>query len=210
MKFEKVNENKVRIIVDSKDLLENNIDFHSIMSDSTQRQDLFMNILDKAEKEIGFTTKNYRVKIEAFAMNDENFIFTITRIQEKKKKKKDTIKLNNSQFKKKKSLKNPIKSIYRFSSLDDFINFTIELKNSGVKNLNTLSKSIELITYKDFYYLIFTKMNTQNKYYTTIFSILPEFSVNIENSDLFACKLSESGKIYFKHNAIKTCQKYFS
>lgn len=210
MKFEKLNENKVRIIVNSKDLLENNIDVHTIMSDSIRRQDLFMNILDKAEKEIGFDTKNYKVRIEAFAMNSENFVFTITRIQEKKKKRKENIKLKNPQFKKKKTLKSSTKSIYRFSSLDDFINFTIELKNSNIKNLSTLSKSIELITYKDFYYLIFTKMNTQNKNYTAIFSLLPEFSVNVQNSDIFASKLCECGKIYFKHNAIKICQKYFS
>ena len=75
MKFEKLNENKIRIIVSTQDLIEKHIDFHSFMSNSLESQDIFLEILDKAEKEIGFVTKNYKVRIEAFAMNNEDFIF---------------------------------------------------------------------------------------------------------------------------------------
>ena len=57
MKFEKVNDNKIRIILTYEDLINEDIDFHSFMSNSMDSQNVFLNILDKAEKEIGFVTR---------------------------------------------------------------------------------------------------------------------------------------------------------
>ncbi len=54
MKIEKLTENKIRIILDIQDLKEKNIDLHSFMSDSIESQDLFYDMLDKAEKEVRF------------------------------------------------------------------------------------------------------------------------------------------------------------
>lgn len=57
MKIEKLTENKIRIILDMQDLQEKNIDLHSFMSDSLESQDLFYDMLDKAEKEVRFSNK---------------------------------------------------------------------------------------------------------------------------------------------------------
>ncbi|MBO5004661.1 MAG: adaptor protein MecA [Clostridia bacterium] len=86
MKFEKLNEDKIRITLSSKDLVEKDIDFHSFMSNSIKSQDLFLDILEEAEKKVGFVTKDYKVRIEALAMNDGNFIFTVTRFSRKQRK----------------------------------------------------------------------------------------------------------------------------
>ena len=63
MKFEKVNEDKMKITLSKSDLEENNIDFHSFMSNSDETQSLFLSVLDKAEREYGFSTENYRLKV---------------------------------------------------------------------------------------------------------------------------------------------------
>ncbi len=86
MKFEKLNEDKIRITLSSQDLAEKDIDFHSFMSNSIKSQDLFLDILEEAEKKVGFVTKDYKVRIEALAMNDGNFIFTVTRFSRKQRK----------------------------------------------------------------------------------------------------------------------------
>ena len=78
MKFEKHNENKIRITLNTQDLVDKNIDFHSFMSNSQESQNLFLDMLDEAEKKIGFVTKDYKLRIEALAMSDGNFILTIT------------------------------------------------------------------------------------------------------------------------------------
>ena len=74
MQIEKLNENKIRITLNLDDLEENNIDLHSFMSNSIESQDLFYNMLDKAEKEIGFETKNYKLMIEALAVPEGKFV----------------------------------------------------------------------------------------------------------------------------------------
>ena len=83
MKFEKLNENKIRITLNTQDLIEKNIDFHSFMSNSQESQNLFLDMLDEAEKKVGFITKDYKIKIEALALSDGNFILTITRFGKK-------------------------------------------------------------------------------------------------------------------------------
>lgn len=102
MKFEKISENKIRITLNIEDLKEKDIDFHSFMSNSIESQDLFLDMLDQAEKEVGFVTKDYRVMIEALAMSNGNFVLTITRmipdVAEKPKRKKVAIKRKHSQI----------------------------------------------------------------------------------------------------------------
>lgn len=75
MRIEKITENKIRIILNIQDLKENNIDLHSFMSNSIESQDLFYDMLDKAEKEIGFKTKDYKLMIEALAVPERKFYF---------------------------------------------------------------------------------------------------------------------------------------
>ena len=58
MKFEKLNENKIRITLNNHDLIEKNIDFNSFMSNSKESQNLFLDMLDEDEKKVGFVTKD--------------------------------------------------------------------------------------------------------------------------------------------------------
>ena len=63
MKFEKLNNDKIRIILNLQDLEDNNIDYQSFMSNSSDSQKLFLEMLDEAEEQIGFTTKDYKLMI---------------------------------------------------------------------------------------------------------------------------------------------------
>ena len=79
MRFEKLNENKIRITLTNQDLIKKNIDFHSFMANPIESQDLFFDMLDTAEKEIGFITRNYQIRIEALQVSNGDFILIITR-----------------------------------------------------------------------------------------------------------------------------------
>ena len=68
MQIEKISENKIRITLNIQDVEEKNIDLHTFMSNSIESQDLFFDMLDKAEKEVGFETKDYKLMIEALAI----------------------------------------------------------------------------------------------------------------------------------------------
>ena len=75
MQIEKLNENKIRITLNLDDLKENNLDLHSFMSSSIETQDLFFEMLDRAKKEVGFDTKDYKLMIEALAIPNRQFYF---------------------------------------------------------------------------------------------------------------------------------------
>ncbi len=57
MKIEKLTDNKIRVIINLEDLKKNNLDFNTIMEKPIESQKLFLEMLLKAEKEVGFYTE---------------------------------------------------------------------------------------------------------------------------------------------------------
>ena len=83
MKIEKLTENKIRVIINLDDLKKNNLDFHTIMQKPIESQKLFLEMLLKAEKELGFYTEGCKLLVEAFSSSEDVFIFTITKYIDK-------------------------------------------------------------------------------------------------------------------------------
>jgi len=81
MKIEKLNENKIRITLNMEDLRERDIDFHSFMSNSIESQSIFLDMLDKADREVGFNTDDCRIMIEALALKDRELYFDYNQIR---------------------------------------------------------------------------------------------------------------------------------
>lgn len=207
MKFEKLNENKIRITLNTQDLVDKNIDFHSFMSNSQESQNLFLDMLDEAEKKIGFVTKDYKLRIEALAMSDGNFILTITRFG----KNIDSIVKNNKDKNLKVKRKNiditSNEAIYKFNTFEDFTSFSTCISKLG--NFSNVAKSIILYSYNNSYYLCFSNINTENSSIKRLYTLITEFGTYVDNSEIFSRKLAESGIIVMKNNAIKNCVKYF-
>lgn len=201
MKFEKLSENKIRITLTIQDLAEKKIDFHSFMSNSIESQDILLDMLEEAKKETGFDPENYNLRIEALAMADTSFIFTITKeIPEEKTKlpkKKFTIK--------RKSL-NPTstQAVYCFANFDDFCSFLYFLNDDkSSEDVCSIADSIMLYLYKNKYYLLMNTIHNEVigklKFYTGI----TEFAKYITNSKVFASKLTECGNLIMKNNALE-------
>ena len=74
MKIEKLTENKIRGIVNLEDLKNNNLDYKTIMEKPIESQKLFLEMLLKAEKELGFYTEGYKLLVEAFSSTDGVFV----------------------------------------------------------------------------------------------------------------------------------------
>ncbi len=207
MRIEKLNENKIRIFFDIEDLIEKNIDLHTFMSNSMETQDLFLDMLDKAEAELGFITKNYKLMIEAFASSDGKFIITVTRILPSEgspsKKSKKTVKT-----KIKSAMPNKLSSANVFNTFDDFCAFCTYVKNANVLSKTKL-KSASLILYNDNYYLIFDNLKLDIKELKALYSALTEFSTSLKNEIVFERKIKEYGKVIFKKDAVNECIKYF-
>lgn len=208
MKFEKLNENKIRITLNNQDLLDKNIDFHSFMSNSKESQNLFLDMLDEAEKKVGFVTKDYKLRIEALAMSDGNFILTITRFGKSIDNQSKNQKNKNLKIKRKNLDLTSKQLIYRFDSFEDFCSFSGFI--SKIDNIHSISKSVILYLYQNSYYLCISNINTEHSSIKQLYTLITEFGTYVDNSEMFARKLTECGKIVMKNNAIRTCNKFFS
>ena len=200
MRFEKLNDDKIRITLSREDLAKKDIDFHSFMSNSLESQELFFDMLDEAEKRIGFTTKDYLIRIEALAMSSGEFVITVTRSLPDKVKKKVHIK-------RKKQNMDALLAIYLFNCFEDYCSF-LKFCKLNFKT-NNFAKKIMLYEYNGKYYLIFDCINTGFASLKKLFSCITEFGTCVSNSEIFERMIFENGKLIMKHNAISVGIKYF-
>lgn len=203
MKIEKITENKIRIILSLSDLEEEHIDLHSFMSNSAESQALFCSLLNKAEKEVGFNTKDYKLMIEAIAFPEGNFILTVTRLPEKEKSKKQV------KIKRKASLLNNSLVIYSFNSFDDYCEFCRYLSMNLNSQIYLKLKKVSLCLYNSIYYLCIHINKSNLSIVKAINCEISEFGNSVSNPELFERKLLEYGKVIFKTNAISNCVKAF-
>lgn len=207
MKFEKLSENKIRITLTIQDLAEKEIDFHVFMSNSIESQDILLDMLEEAKRETGFDPENYDLRIEALAMADTSFIFTITKeIPDEKKlpKKKFTVKRKNL---------NPTstQAIYSFASFDDFCSFLQFLKESKLlANITNIADSILLYEYKGKYYLLMNSIHIEVVNKLKFYAGITEFAKYVNNSKVFASKLTECGNLIMEHNALEIGFTHFA
>jgi len=206
MRFEKLNNDKIRITLDIDDLKEKDIDYQSFMSSSIDTQSIFLEMLEEAEKEIGFNTKDYKLMIEALATSDGHFILTITRspyTEEQFPKKNVKAKRKNSKI-------NKTQAIYSFDNFDDFCAFCTFLNSSVINEIDNFSKRFSLYLYNDTYYLVISDINLDFEYLKLFYSTITEFGKFVNDSNIFQNKLLEYGKLIIKNTAIKTCIKHFA
>lgn len=206
MKIEKLNEDKIKITLNLEDLKDKNIDFQSFMANSIETQNLFLDMLNEAEKQIGFVTKDYKIMIEALAMSDGNFVLTVTRTEPN-----DTFfenrKARKLKVRRKKFMGNT--NLFCFNSFDDFTEFCRVLNSTNIKGVNKLLLKSNLYLFKSYYYLVLHITEDNSELLKTFYSIILEYSTQVTNSELFEKKLSEYGNLIIKNTCMKNYIKYF-
>ena len=200
MKIEKLTENKIRAIIKQEDIKNKNINLEKLIQTSVDSQDLLLDILEKAKKELNFNIDGCKLLIETFSSSDDIFIFTITKYNISNKKRYLSVKRKNP-------LTDNYVNFFKFSNFDDFCNFCNSLKNLQTKGLY---KSATLYLYNNKIYLLINKLNSSHKNYKLFCSYILEFSKQIFYSKNFEAKLKEHGKIIIKNNALNIGIKYFS
>lgn len=190
MQIEKINENQLEVTLNLEDLKKNNISLHSFMCNSIKSQNLFFEILDFANKEIGFTLKNYEIIIEAFSIPTKNyFILLITRIP-----KKNYLRISKKKYRK----FNISKSFWiKFNFFEDLCMFC----NSIESNLQAVS-SLYLLNNNYFLHIKFINIRDYIKFILNAH----EFSNCLFNNNFI---LDENAESIIKNCAIETSKKYF-
>lgn len=200
MKIEKLTDNKIRIIMHIEDIEKNTNDIHTFFDNIMNSQNLFLDILQKAEKEVDFYTEGCKLLIEAFSTLEDVIVFTITKYSSNEKKLTVKRKTNTPTFE---------NAIYEFENFDYFCNFCSSISKIENLNIEKLAKKILLYNYQNKFFLVFKDINFKDKYIYKFFNILSEFAKFQNFSANFEYKLAEHAKIYMKNNAILKGIKYF-
>ena len=215
MKIEKLTDNKIRIIMNIQDIENNTNDIHTFFDNIMNSQNLFLEILQKAEKEVDFHTEGCKLLIEAFSTLEDVVVFTITKYSATENNYINTNNVLNNNSKRKlivkrktntPSLKN---AVYQFDNFDYFCDFCNSISKIENLSIDKLAKKIVLYNYQNKFFLIFKDINFKDKYIHKVFNILSEFSKFQNFSASFEYKLTEHGKTYVKNNAILKGIKYF-
>ncbi len=203
MKFEKINDNILRIVLSFDELPDCN-NLSELMSDTELAKSSFLRLLDQAGSVVGFDTTDYKVKIQAQSLHNGNFVITVTRLMELKGKRKV---VTPKRVYKEDSV-NSAFTIYRFNSFDDFSGFCSCLKDNRFLYLNRLVKFCYLYNYSNSYFLVLNNINENHKQIALFYSLITEFSEFVTNKELFYFTLKEHGKIILDNNALITWQRF--
>ena len=143
MKIEKLTENKIRIIIKQEDFKDYKINIHELFLTDPAPQKLFLEILDKARKEVNFNTDGHKLLIETYLQNEDVFVFTITKYVENK----SDSKKSNKKYLTLKNTKQPFNTsclIYQFNKFEDFCDFCNYIYKKNNINLRGLFKTFFL------------------------------------------------------------------
>ena len=202
MKIEKLNENKIRITLDLKDLAEKDIDFHTFMANPIESQNLFFDVLEQAEREVGFKIKDSKIMLEALAMSDGVFVLTVTRMEGEQAK-------IGAPVRKKVKIKRKIKNIdiskcaiFEFMNFDDFLDFSNSLSTDALATIKKCIGSSRLYLYNEKYYLIVDNIANDQTLIKHFCASVLEFGRLVSNSNTYRSTIVEYGKAIIKKNAV--------
>lgn len=201
MKIEKLNENRIKITFNHKDLEENHVSIHSFMSNSLENQSLFLRLLEIAEKEVGFITENYKIAIETLTQNNDDFTLIISRFYEKPKSlEKPRLHTSRKTY----SLENTI-SLFKFQNFESFLSFSKDFSHNLPELEYVFTNKNSLYEYNNKYYLAIDRLNLNKKFLFKLTSYFSEFSDFVYISELTFQKLKEFGNCIIEKNAINIC-----
>lgn len=192
MKFEKLTDTQIKIILSLKDMELNHLSLENVLSNSADSQKLLETMITQAEKELDFHPDDSKLLVEATSSNEE-CIFTITKLSPQNLSPQNYI---NS-------------SVFQFENFDDFINLCYFLNNFSYLCLNEISKSFSLVYHNCTYYLKFTYNENHLIAIEHIKPFFLEFANDVSRSPGIEGILNEYGKIIFEKNAILKCLNSF-
>lgn len=198
LKIEKITDDKIKITVTMEDLNERNIDLYSFVYNSPESQDMFWDMLSKAEKECGFNVEDSIIYVEARTSGNGKFTFIVTKTKEK-----PVVKLNNIQKQqiaetvklKRKKIPYFIKDgLYKFDNFDDLCSYCkIADKKSTIDT--------KLYSYKNSYYL---------KAGMTPATAILEYAEIEKEPLLKEALIKEHGNIIIETDVISEINKFFN
>lgn len=201
MKIEKITDNKIKVTITPVDLQERNINIDTLAYNSPATQELFWEVMEQAQSELGFDTSDSQLCIEAVPDSKDGFIVTITKLEDDEdfeavqKYVRGKLTKKNNRNKKKKG-KNPSSLIiYALEDFDDLCNLSRQIQPF-------YTGESSLYKYNGTYYLLLLRNSLLLERPEALDSILTEFGTRVPNVPLFQGLLNEYGEMLIESNAV--------
>ena len=195
MKIEKIDENKVKIILSLAELEMRNISLIDLQNNTLLARNFFKTIIEESNLDEDFIeNEDSQLFIEATSDSTETFILTIT--------KTDTLP-NINNYQKTENVRYRIDSrLYEFNSLDAILDFCKIAKDEKLFfGTNSLYK------YQDKYFILFGDSTIKNKKFIKTFVMITEFCSRYFSYDIYNSTITEKGKLVIPNRALHRLSK---
>ncbi len=193
MVIEQINEKKLLIVLEEKDMNELGLTYESISWSNHKSRDIMAKLLTLAKIETGFSIENYKLSIETLPQfNGCIIIFTLINSNSEDK----IAKNNKTHLNKNKS--NTI--IYKFDNLDDILKVCKHLYNL----YESKTYKSDIYTYQGQYYLVIRPYEEIKK---PIYIMLSEYGEILKQNEIFISYLDECGDVIKKDDAVLSIGK---
>lgn len=205
MKIEKIGYNKIKITVTLDDMSEWGLSFDSFVGNTKEAQDLFWNMLRKAENEAGFLIDNSQLMVEAMPLKNEGIVLFVTKVEEEYTDEVERIlraKPRRPRYKVKKLHQDVAAEslIYGFDDFDNLCGFVKALPDSGGES--RLYKN-------DGAYYLSISADPGEAGAEALSAYAGEFGGWRSPADFGEALVGEHAETILKKDAIETIKKYF-
>ena len=215
MKFKKVSDNKIIVMLSGAELESRDIDISNIKDNSVAYQKLFWDMMERAQSELGFDVSGSQLMVETAPDINGNILITIT--------KSGSGKIHSGILERMVSeiLGNSIEeNIQNVNLLENEVEPEFEnevLCFSNIENAIEFSKSLtdfvpgssSLYSYENKYFIVIKRTKRNNKGISTLLEKALEFNGEVSDSYLMFSMLEERGNKIIKSKAIKTLIENF-
>ena len=148
MQIEKINKNKVKIILTLEELEKRDVNIKDIEKNNEIAKELFCDLIEESNIDEEFEFDNSQLLIEASSDNNNLFIVTITKVDNMPDLKKYSLLEKNSKAKNR-STKNSIdykvdSYIYSFESIDNILEMCTKSQSELLFSYLNIAKTITL------------------------------------------------------------------
>ncbi len=203
MRVEVISENRVEIRMTIDELYQRNLSLNDIEKDAKKARQLFVDLIEETNLTTDFPLEHTQVFVEATTDSNNEFIVTITKMDDFPDLSKFDI-LGNQDLNKSSYLEYYSGfSIFEFKSLSDVINLAKILSAEKCYiGKNSLYK------YNDKYFIIFSSYTIKQQKFIKTASLINEYSENMYESGIFEVSLKEKSKLIIENKALKTLVKF--
>jgi len=190
MKFKRLSEDKIQIIVSSEDLEKRNVKKWDFMPNSPKAQEFFQEMLDQAYEECGFEVDaDTQLMVEAYPMTSDSLVITVTKVRQLDKDEYDDELLDDLEDEEIAELESD-ELVYLFKDFEDVIQFCKQI-NGDYRDGSNMYKLGNV------YYLTFLEPDNLSDH---ALGMLGEYGNIVHLAEAY---LAEHGKLMIKDKAIE-------